>query len=70
MGKSLKQRLKAGELFTAESAAEQLGYHVVHLRRLCHARKLDHLRRGDDIFFTPEQIEAGFKLVKAQARAR
>ena len=64
--KTLKQKLKDGDLFTAESAAAQIGYTVVHLRRLCHAKKIDHIRRGDDIFFTPAQVEAVFKPVKAR----
>lgn len=66
--KSFAQRIKDQELFPIKVAAEITGYSIQHLRRLCHKRKVGHLKRGgNEFFFTPHDLEAVFAHIKAQA---
>ena len=53
--KSIKQMLKDKELYTVQEAADILGYTVGHLRKLCAAKKVGHVKRGDggDIYLKP-----------------
>lgn len=56
-------------LKTLEEAARVSGYCIQHLRRLCHRRKISHLRRGKSFFFTESQMAALFEIVQARTTA-
>ena len=47
-------------MYTLEQAAPLLGYCVQHLRRLCKAGKVPHIRRGLRYLFTEEDIRNTF----------
>lgn len=36
-----------------KDTAKRVGYCVLHLQRLCKAKKVPHMRRGHDYFFSP-----------------
>ena len=64
---TFKQKIEWLEIYTLVLAAEISGYSVQHLRRLCRARRVAHLRRGCHIYFTPAQVDALTKEVKPRA---
>lgn len=61
--KSFEDKLKDGDIYDIPSAARQSGYNEVYLRRLCHAKKIKHLKRGKSYFFTPDMIKQMFEEV-------
>ncbi len=66
--KSFEQRIKDGEIFDIDGAADITGYSPRHLSKLCEKKEVPHLRRnGAGYFFTPEHIEAVFEFVEARA---
>lgn len=60
-----KTAIKHGKIIPLPAAALLSGYSVQHLRRLCRARLVAHLRRGGcHVYFTPAQIAALTKDVR------
>ena len=57
------------KLHTLEEAALKSGYCIQHLRRLCHRRKVSHIRRGKWFFFNDEQMDALFAVVQCRTSA-
>jgi len=64
--KTFDQQIKDGDLFDIERAAKLTGYSVQHVRRLCHDRRIGHVRRGPQFFFTQQHIKNAFQYVEAQ----
>lgn len=67
--KSFDQRIKDGELFDLDGAADITGYSPRYLSKLCDDKEVPHMRRnGAGYFFTPEHIEGIFQFVEPRGR--
>lgn len=58
----LDELIRRGLLFDARGAAKKTGYAPAYIRRLCEAKRMEHVRRevgtAHQYFFLPEQLDA------------
>ena len=65
--KPFGELLEDGDIFDTVEACKRAGYTIQHLRRLCHAGKIDCLIRGEQIFFNHFALAGLFEYKKAHA---
>lgn len=61
---TLRERLANGTLYNIKTAAKASGYCEQHLRRLCQWGRVAHIRRGYNVYFTPDQVNALFQTMR------
>lgn len=62
---TLDQLLVEKKLYDMKSAARIVGFHYRYLRRLCHARKVDHHKLLGHYYMTPVEVAALLTPIKA-----